>query len=261
MPSDSGFQVHREVYQSRLNLPEDPDAAQYRAVSGFAIVGLLAGLLSLLAMAVPLLWAVAILAFIVNLKALRHIAANAPALLGRKAAIAGLACSAVALFAAPADWIVYRAMVRQEAQRFADLWFEYLRADQPHRAHQLTVEPTSRDPLDERLWNAYRDEMGRSMLQQFVLKPEVRTLLALGDKATVRYYATESQWVEGDRDQVYQTYAVTYPDSDGLKTFFVGLLLQRQVDTPTGFAYWHIPRTAGGVKPKHLGGDGGPPKS
>jgi hypothetical protein len=82
----------------------------------------------------------------------------------------------------------------------------------------------------------------------------------LGDKATVRYYATESQWLEGDRDQVYQTYAVTYPDSDGLKTFFIGLLLQRQADVHTGLSYWHIVRSTGGVKPKHLGGDGNPPK-
>jgi hypothetical protein len=218
-------------------------------------------LLSLLALAAPLLWAVAIVALIVNLKALERIAANAPALLGRKAALAGLAFSVIALCAAPADWIVYRASVRQESRRFAELWFEQLRADRPHRAHQLTVEPTSRDVLGDQLWDAYRDEMARSMLRQFVARPEVRTLLALGDKATVRFYATESQWRDGERDQVYQTFAVTFPDSDGLKTFFIGLLLQRQVDLPTGHAYWHIARTAGGVKPKHLGGDGNPPKS
>lgn len=261
MSSNSPFQVHREVYQSRLNLPDDPDAAQYRAVSGLAIAGLLAGLLSLLALAAPLLWAVAIVALIVNLKALERIAANAPALLGRKAALAGLAFSVVALCAAPADWIVYRASVRQEARRFAELWFDHLRGDQPHRAHQLTIEPGSRDALGDRLWDAYRDEMARSMLQQFTVKPEVRTLLALGDKAAVRFYATESQWTDGGRDQVYQTYAVTFPDSDGLKTFFIGLLLQRQVDLASGHAYWQITRTAGGVKPKHLGGDGNPPKS
>ncbi len=260
MSTRSGFQVHREVYQSRLNLPEDPDAAQYRAVSGLAIVGLLAGLLSLLALVAPVLWAVAFVALIVNLKAIQRIAANAPALLGRKAALAGLAFSVIALCAAPADWIVYRRLVRQEARQFADLWFDYLRADQPHRAHQLTVGPTSRDPFDDKLWESYRDEQARSMLQQFIVKPEVRTLLALGDKATVRYYATESQWAEGDRDRVYQTFAVTYPDSDGLKTFFIGLLLEREIDAPTGHAYWQISRSLGGVTPKHLGGDGNPPK-
>jgi hypothetical protein len=174
--------------------------------------------------------------------------------------LTGLAFSVVAFCAVPAQWIVYRAMVRQEARHAAELWFDNLRADQPHRAHQLTVDPGSRELLDDNLWERYRDDQAFSMIRQFANQPDVRTLLALGDKATVRYYDTESQWADGDRDQVYQTFAVTYPDSDGLKTFFVGLLLERRVDRPTRLAYWQITRSAGGVKPKHLGGTGSPPK-
>jgi len=262
MRSDSGFEVHREVYQSHLNLPEDPDAVQYRAVSGLAILGLVAGVVSLLALAAPLLWAVAIVAILVNLAALKRIQANAPALLGRKAAMAGLAISIAAFSAAPADWIVYRRLVRQEAQQVATQWFDFLRANQPQKAHQLTVSPASRDPLDDKLWESYREGGdGRMMINQFLREPEVRTLLALGDKATIRYYATESQWTEKDHDSVYQTFAVTFPDSDGLKTFFVGLVMERATDVHTGQAYWQIARTYGGVRPKARGGDGNPPKS
>jgi len=262
MPSDSGFEVHREVYQSRLNLPDDADAVQYRAVSGLAVLGLLAGLVSLLALASPLLWALAIVAVLVNLAALKRIQANAPALLGRKAALAGLAMSVFAFSAAPADWVVYRWLVRQEARQVAAQWFDFLRANQPQKAHQLSVDPTARDPLDDKLWEAYREGGdGRMMINQFIYGPEVRTLLALGDKATVRYYATESQWSEKDRDRVYQTFAVTFLDSDGLTTFFVGLVLDRTVHAPTGHAYWQVARTFGGVRPKALGGDGNPPKN
>jgi len=262
MHSDSGFEVHREVYQSRLNLAEDADTAQYRAVSGLAILGLLAGLLSLLALVTPLLWAMAIVALFVNVAALRRIRANAPALLGRKAALAGLALSVVAFCAAPADWLVYRGLLRREARQVGVEWFDCLRANQPHKAHQLGVSPTSRDPLDDKLWQSYRPGgEGRAMFEQFLLAPEVRALLALGDKATVRYYDTESQWTEGNNDRVYETFAVTFPDSDGLKTFFVGLLLERTVHVPTAHAYWQVNRTFGGVRPKALGGDGNPPKT
>jgi hypothetical protein len=250
------------VYQSQLHLPEDADATKYRAVSGLAIFGLLVGLASLFALGVPLLWGLAIVALVVNVKALKRIKVNAPALLGRKAALAGLAVSVVALCGAPASWIAYRWMVRQEARQFAGMWFDFLRADQPHKAHQLALAPTSRDPLDDTLWDSYREEgSGWPILRQFVAAPDVRTLLALGSKATVRYYATESQWSEGDRDRVYQTFAVTYPDSDGLKTFFVGLVLDRTVHSPTGHAYWQVGRNFGGVRPKALGGSGEPPKS
>ena len=262
MSPRSDLQVHREVYQSRLNLPEDTDTTQYRAVSGLAIGGLLTGLLSLLALGVPLLWPLSIAALIVNLKALKRIRVNAPALLGRKAALAGLAASIVALSGVPADWVVHRNLVQAEARQFAAIWFEFLQSNQPQKAHQLTVDPTSRDPLDDKLWESYREGgEGRPMLQQFINSPQVRTLLALGDKATVRYYSTESQWSDGDKDHVYQTFAVTYPDSDGLKTFFVGVLMDRTLHSPTGHAYWKVARSFGGVKPKHFGGDGNPPKS
>ena len=262
MPTNSSFPVQREVYQSRMSVPDDADTKQYRAVSGLAILGLLASLLSLLGLVTPLLWALAIVALLVNLAALKRIRANAPALLGRKAALAGLAVSAVALCAAPADWIVYRTLLRGEARQCAGLWFDYLRDNQPHKAHQLTLNPTTRDPLDDTLWESYREgSQGRPIFEGNLRSPEVRTLLALGDKATVRYYATESQWTEGDKDEVYQTFAVTFPDSDGLKTFFVGLMLERSVHSPTGRAYWQISRTFGGVKPKALGGSGSPPKA
>jgi len=262
MPRESKFEVHREVYQSRLNLPDDADSKQYRAVSAFAIAGLLVGLLSLLALVSPLLWALAIVGVLVNFKALERIKKNAPALLGRKAALAGLALSTIGLTAAPADWIVYRSLVRQEARQFAEMWFDYLRADQPQKAYQLTASPTTRDAIDDNLWDLYREGGdGRNMLRSYVHSPEIRTLLALGDKATVRYYATESQWSDSERDRVYQTYAVTYADSDGLKTFFVGLLLDRTIHPPTGHAYWQISRTFGGVKPSYLGGSGNPPKA
>lgn len=260
MANNHTFQVHREVYQSRLNLRDDPDAAQYRAISGLAVVGLLAGALSLLALAAPLLWIVAVVAVAVNLKALQWIAANAPALLGRKAALAGLALSVFAVCAVPVDWLVYRTSVRREARQFAQMWFDYLRADRPFHAHQLTVGGTSRELLDEKkLWDTYRDDQAQLALRQYLARPEVRALLALGDRAIVRFYDVESQWTEGTHDFVYQTFAVTFPDTDGLKTFFVGLSLEREVDLPTRHAYWRVAASAGGVKPKRLGGTGTPP--
>ncbi len=260
MAAKNTFQVHREVYQSRLNLSDDPDATQYQAISGLAVAGLLAGLLSLLAFASPLLWVLAVVAVMVNVKALRWVAANAPALLGRKAALTGLALSVFTVFAIPVDWLLYRAFLRQEARQFAELWFDYLRTDHPLLAHQLTVAPSMRGRLDDRkLWESYQDIEARQMLRQYLARPEVRTLLALGDRAIVRYYATESQWADGPRDRVYQTFAVTFPDTDGLKTFFVGLSMQREVDLPTRHAYWQVVASAGGVKPKRLGGDGAPP--
>lgn len=262
MASQPSFHVQREVYQSRLDLPEETEVSRYRAVSGLAVLGLLAGLLALGVVLSVLFWGFAIAGVVLNAAALRRIAANAPALLGRKAAQAGLVFSVAALVAVPTEWLVHRRLVRQEACRAGALWFEMLRTHQPHMAHQLTILPTSRDRLDDQLWDSYRNSNeGWMTISGFVRRPVIRTLLALGDKATVRYYDTESQWTDGEADHVYQTYAVSFADSEGLKSFFVGLLLVRTVYGPTSRAYWHVAQYEGGVRPKALGGPGVPPGS
>jgi len=261
MSSNPGFRVQREIYQSRLHLPDDPDAVRYRAISGLAVCGLLVGVLALGVLISPGFWAAAIAGLVLNALALKRIARYAPALLGRKAALAGLAFSVVAFVGMPAHWLVNRRLVRDEAGKVGAMWFDFLAHNQPQKAHQLTLPHGSRERLDGDLWGEYHKSSDAWMyLSEFLRRPEVRTLLALGDKATVRCYDTESQWSERSEDHVYQSYAVTYADSEGLKTFFVGLLLDRTVDQLTGHAYWQVARVEGGMKPKALGGDGEPPR-
>jgi hypothetical protein len=255
------YRVEREVYQSKMRIPEEADAVAYRAVSGLALLGLLLGVFSAVALMVPLLWIAAIAGVIVNVVALRRIATHSPALIGRKAALVGVTLSAIFFAAIPADLLTYRWLLRDEARKYAATWFDYLRAGEPHKAYELTVGPMIRDRVDDSLWEFFREGSDeRSMLVNFLRKPAVGALMALKDKATVRYYDTESQWSEKETDHVYQTYAVTYPDSEGLKTFFVGLVLDRTAESHTKHAFWQITRIDGGVKPKWLGGSGAPPK-
>ena len=81
----------------------------------------------------------------------------------------------------------------------------------------------------------------------------VPTLLALGQKAQIRYFATEGQGRIGGTDTVYQVYAVTYEEGGKPKTFFVGLELKRMLVEPTGRAAWQIARADGGVTPSAYG--------
>jgi hypothetical protein len=262
MPDTPKYRVERDVYQSKMHVPEETDAVAYRAVSSLALGGLLLGLLAALGLLLPALWIAAIAGVIVNAMALKRIAARWPALVGRKAALVGLTLSAIFFAAVPADWLVYRRLARDEARKCAAIWFDYLRTGQPHKAYEMTLSPTLRDRLDDSLWEFFREGTEeRGMLETFVRRPAVCALVALKDKATVRYYDTESQWYERNQDHLYQTYAVTYPDSEGLTTFFVGLVLDRSTESRTGHAYWEITRIEGGVKPKWFGGPGAPPKT
>ena len=112
---------------------QDADLAEYRPLSWQAVLGLIFGLLSPLAMIDAKLWAMPFLGVIVCHWALRRIRKFAPAMAGRKIAWAGMALSLLFAATAPADYLAYRWMVRKEARQFADMWISYVAQDEPQK--------------------------------------------------------------------------------------------------------------------------------
>jgi hypothetical protein len=149
--------------------------------------------------------------------------------------------------AAPADWLFYRHLVRREAKEFAAAWFEMLADGHPEWAYQLAADPKNRHPLDDELWQFYRDnprvwlEMDRfAAPAKEGQKPRpVRTLLALGKSAHVRYCETLSQQTLEGADIVLLRYAITFEDAGEKKTFFLLVQLLRR-KTEDGRAYWRL---------------------
>jgi hypothetical protein len=76
----------------------------------------------------------------------------------------------------------------------------------------------------------------------------VRTLLALGPRAQVRFYQTGDQTHTDDVDLVDQWYAVTYEEKGERKSFFVLVRMMRQ-KLSGGKAGWRIMQTEGGGRP------------
>jgi hypothetical protein len=228
----------------------DAELAEYRPLAGQAVLALIFGLLAPLAMIDVMLWAIPALGVILGWWALRRIKKNAPGMTGRKMALTGLALSLMFLVAAPGDWLAYRSMIRDEAQQFSALWFKYLNQEEPQKAHQLTMTPQARQTLDDRLWAYYRNNpKAHQDLENYAKLPLVRTLLALGPKAQVRFYQTAGQVRDNDNDQVEQLYAVTYEEDNERKTFFVLVRMARRKLT-SGGAGWRILQTEGGVRPE-----------
>ncbi|MBN2578969.1 MAG: hypothetical protein JXB10_08255 [Pirellulales bacterium] len=238
----------------------DKSLAEYRTLSVSAVVGLVLGLLSPLALAAPLLWGFPLTGVLVSLWSLWRIRRQATIVTGRAVALWGLALSLVFAAAGPADWFVTRWRIEKEARQFAKLWFELLAREQPERAYQLTLSPKLRQPLDDRLWQYYRGAPEwRLKLEQFTEpapKGEsprlVRTLLALGESARVRYWGTLRHDHEGFLDSVLQRYAVTFEDAGGKKTFFAVLHLGRH-HGPDADPEWQILSASGEEKPASAG--------
>lgn len=247
----------REVHveRPRFQVSEEPDVSQYRAISVLAVVSLILGLLSPTAMFSPLLWVLPPIALVVSVLALRRIAFFAPALIGRKAALTGLALSVALSIAAPVHWLSYRWVMRNEARQFGPLYFQYLAKQEPHKAFQLTEPPEARQPLDENLWKYYSTHPETyEEFEGYLKRPVVRTLLALGDRAIVRYYDTEWQYQDGREDVVYQTYAVTIDNDGEQQTFFIGLRLNRSPVKDTGHTFWRASAEDRDILPNALGG-------
>jgi hypothetical protein len=229
---------------------QDAEFAAYRALAVQSVVGLIFGLLSPLALLSTAFWALPAIGVFFGGWALRRIKRDPAALTGRKLAWAGLSLSLLFAAAAPADVLVYRSIVRDEARQFSSLWFRYVTRGEPEKAFQLTLPPQTRQPLNDDLWGYYRNNPKASQgLEGYVKMPLVRTLLALGpSRAVVRFYDIANQVHEDDEDLVELLYAVTYEEDGEKKSFFVAVqALRRPVD---GSADWRIYQVGGGVKPE-----------
>ncbi|MGB9687714.1 hypothetical protein [Thermogutta sp.] len=208
-----------------------PEAAAYRPLSAAAVLACVLGVLSVSAFFGPALWVIALAGVIVSLWAWIRIHQFDPPLTGRTGALIGLGLSVFCLVGGPAQWMLQRYLLTQEAQKFAMLFFDYLLHDQPHKAHQLSRAAFDRAPLDEHLWEKYPpDSSARKDLEAFLERKEVRAIILLGKdpRTKIRFFDTEGVWREDTLIKVAQSYAVTYFDTNNVKrTFFLTVILNR----------------------------------
>ena len=219
----------------------DAEVAEYHPLCATAVVGLVFGLLSVAALVDPFAWLFPVIGIVLSGMALARIAWIHPELLGRKAAVAGLVLSLIFGSAGVSQWVVTRALLRRQARQFTTAWFAALAHGQPHIAHQLTEPPRQRRPLDDTLWKSYRTgPRWQEQLREYVAMPLVRTLLALGEKAQVRYCGTESLAHLQGGTVVNQVYAVTFDEAGKKKTFLVAVDVRRSPIGDTGRLDWHL---------------------
>ena len=233
-------------------MPDDADleVEGYRPVSWLAVASLALGIAAPLTLSTPLLMCIPALGALFSLLALRSIAASDPPLVGRKVALTGLFLS---LFFAAMSLVqlwAFDAQLKREARQCADLFLELLQRREPQKALQLMLAEGQREPADRPLWEFYRTTShAYDLLRNFVDRPPVHGLLVLGDKANVRYWATEELLPEHDRHYVGLLYTVTYEHEGQPTTFFVRIGVERHVHDETGKVGWLVSSIEGGVRP------------
>ncbi len=242
--------------ETRWIEPLEEQIAEYRPVCGMAIVALLVGILSPLAFFHPILWLIPAAGISLALGAIWRIAQSNPPAVGRPAAVAALLLSVWSITAAPAYTLTSQTLLEREACQFAEQVLKLLTDDQPHKAYQLSRQPHVRLPLDDELWAVYaRDSSAREDFEAFVQRPAVRTLIALGSRATFRHFRTVSLGTNFGRLRAQLIYAVTFVDEDGKKkSFFVLLIVERDVVKDRRQAAWILSDILGGFNPDEITG-------
>ena len=220
-------------------MPSDlgPELAEYRAVSRLAVAALILGLASVLALITPVLWFLPVLAVITGLAALLRIKHNPSTLIGRKAALIAIALGVTFGVAAPARAISRGIWLGARAQRFADAWFDFLRAGQSYHAHQLTRPAGRRLPLDEHLPDRYTDADLEEEFEGFLRRPVTASLLRLRDRAVLSYLGSDITYSTASEDVVKLRYELAEPDKP--EPIPVSVTLLRTVDQ-SGKEQWQI---------------------
>ncbi len=142
-------------------------------------------------------------------------------------------------------------LLTRQARPVAALFLRFLCEERPEKAMNLRFAPDQRMPLNDQLWANYRhDPEARELLKKFVQNPVVRTLMALGKGAEVRFYKTSAIVTDGSRGVVSQYFTVTYEDDEeGKQTFFVNVMLERNPTEEPGINPWRVIDLDGGFDP------------
>jgi hypothetical protein len=224
------------------SLDEKP-LAGYRGVSVTAVLALILGVASILALVHPLLWVVPPVAVVVALIAIRAIDAPDSNLTGRSLALVGLAIALVFGLWAPSRAITRQAKLFSQARVYADEWFELVRAGKLHEAHQLTLAPIERQKPGASLEAAYSASANLEKMNKDFWNdtPLMRDISSLKDQARYEYAGGEGiSPKEFVTEHIALNYVMRYTESGNEFAVPIRIALDRSATAEQNKYTWRI---------------------
>ncbi len=230
-------------HEPHVSSLDEKAVTTYRSISVTAVLALLFGCASALALVHPFLWVIPAVAVVTAIFALRAIANEGANLAGRGLAIAGLI---LALFFG--GWAPTRIVTRQwhlyrQARPYADQWLELLRAGKIYEAHQLMQAADERQKPGTSLEVFYKNSAdARKQLDgTFELRPAL-TMRTLAGDATYEYQGGDGVSPEdpGRTELVALRYLMRYREHGLDKETPIRVVLRRSVSHEPGDFYWSI---------------------
>jgi hypothetical protein len=219
------------------------ESEPYRAISPLAVVACILGAASALSLTHPLFWFLPPVTIIVSILALRSVAKNRDSLVGRKAALAGLAAATFFGVWAPTSTTMQQVLIPRHARPFANYWLDLLRDGRVQEAHQWTIMPDYRVPADFDLNEFYEsDTDAKEDLEVFLDDAVIRSLVRLGRAGKPHLVRTVAVEGTGKHSRTVLDYQVTSKDPS-VEPFDVRIIIERMLEPSDRSVQWRVVET------------------
>jgi hypothetical protein len=217
----------------------DDPLPQYRSVSWTAILAILLGLLSAVALFNPLLVAVAVAGTGLSLFALRQIAARPDVLSGRGLALAALFLSVFFMIFAPTRLGIRSRVLQQRGRELADTFLSLLKEGRTYDAHQLSnlKHRSSSQPPD---LTVDPNKLTTDDLRGFEETKTIQMIKDVEHKFSFYAEGVEPSRSYSDMDIFIFRYRLVPEASTGKRPFPLWIAVSRSVDRGSGTAIWKV---------------------
>lgn len=216
------------------------ESAEYRSLSPGAIVGLVLGLLSPLALVTPLLGFLPIVAAAVSWFAIRSIRKSPETRTGAGFALAGLGLSVAVVAAVYAQGRVATSLHQAAAERVAEQFLDRLRGEDLAGAYELTLIHRRRLPTSEAAKMFYESDVEAGLqFAEFKDNPVIQSLAKGNEPQWLRYL--ELQKLRHGKLATGGVYAISDSDTEK-KQRQVSLILERSSPRGSIPSSWRVTR-------------------
>jgi len=183
------------MHYGEMDMTED--MAQYRSISALAVLTLILGIASGLALFHVMLWVLPFLAIVIGVGTLYHIHRSGESLTGRSLATTGILLGCLFGAWAISQYVATAQLVEQEAREITEAWMTLVKAGNANRLHQQNLIATDRIPDDAKVADYYKNNSdAKKNLDKFVSTEPLKTALKLGESLKWSYSAKILQAID-----------------------------------------------------------------
>ncbi|MHB0956505.1 MAG: hypothetical protein ACYC0X_10135 [Pirellulaceae bacterium] len=225
--------------------PEAVVLGEYRAPHRLAVLTLLLGLFSFLALLDLTLEIVPLLTLVLGVATLRSLAAN-PEKIGRKAVLVGMALALFFGTWAPVHHVSREQWLVGLARNYTDAWLELVLQKRKFEAHQLHTGMQGRVPQGESLDEFYAKHPHGAELNKFFASEPLQTLATLPDNARIEFDRHTEHTTELYFDEIVLRYVAKYELEGEPRELPFRVFIKRTLNHETGDHLWQIEGVAKG---------------